>query len=67
MPKKKTVSDTKSLTLLGQKQTKAMKQLETFKCPNNIQKVIFETDEVTSNCPKTGQPDFYKEKRVASR
>lgn len=32
--------------------------LETFKAPLDITNVEFETDEFTSKCPITGQPDF---------
>lgn len=34
-------------------------ELETFPKPENCGAVTFETDEVTSRCPKTNQPDYY--------
>lgn len=32
--------------------------LETFEAPKGIDNIEFETDEFTSKCPITGQPDF---------
>lgn len=58
---------TKELTLLGKGETRYptspdLANLETF--PNNNQQrnywISFETDEFTSLCPITGQPDFAK-------
>jgi len=54
------------LTQLGSNETKylydnpSIDTLETFpnQFPDNPYQVIFETDEFTSLCPKTGQPDF---------
>ena len=61
------MSDTKSLTLLGNQKTKysynepSYKMLESFK---NLHKTPFlitlNCPEFTSLCPKTGQPDFAK-------
>lgn len=47
------------LTVLGKKTTKFTK-LETFPTPAGVAKVTCITDEVTANCPVTGQPDWYK-------
>lgn len=33
--------------------------LDTFPCPNGVTLVSFTSDELTSSCPVTGQPDFY--------
>ena len=33
-------------------------QLETFPKPASVTRVTFRTDELTSLCPRTGQPDF---------
>ena len=44
---------------LGQQVRTAQRNLETFTCPESISEVVFETDEVTSLCPVTGQPDWY--------
>lgn len=33
--------------------------LETFKAPKNVTRVICTSDEVTAVCPVTGQPDWY--------
>jgi 7-cyano-7-deazaguanine reductase len=45
---------------LGKEMTKPSKDLETFPKPANVTVVRFTTDEVTSFCPVTGQPDFNK-------
>lgn len=34
------------------------RQLETFPTPAGVRKVVLESDEVTSLCPVTGQPDW---------
>lgn len=47
------------LTLLGQSGVQAQKNLETFKSPVGINTVEFHSDECTSSCPVTGQPDFW--------
>lgn len=51
--------DLSGLTILGQKISTPEKRLEAFKTPEWVQEVVFETDEVTALCPKTGQPDWY--------
>ncbi|MFQ5419445.1 MAG: preQ(1) synthase [Anaerolineae bacterium] len=38
--------------------TKPSKELETFPTPANVTRVTFTSDELTSFCPVTGQPDF---------
>ena len=43
---------------LGKDMAKPSKDLETFPKPANVTLVSFTTDEVTSFCPVTGQPDF---------
>jgi 7-cyano-7-deazaguanine reductase len=43
---------------LGKKSTQPTKQLDTFPTPQNITYVKFESNELTSFCPVTGQPDF---------
>jgi len=43
---------------LGKEMNVPSKELETFPRPNHVQVVRFTTDEVTSFCPVTGQPDF---------
>jgi len=61
---KKTVKsgDLDGLTLLGKKTTGSIKQLETF--PNHHRgreyMITMETEEFTTLCPLTGQPDFAK-------
>ena len=45
---------------LGKKVNKPSKQLDTFATPENITHVNFQSDELTSFCPVTGQPDFNK-------
>ena len=46
------------LKTLGKSGAKFTK-LETFPAPVNCKGVKCTTDEVTANCPVTGQPDFY--------
>jgi 7-cyano-7-deazaguanine reductase len=55
-----TQEDLKDLTLLGQGATQPQRKLETFpnRHPHRRYTVRLETDEYTSVCPKTGQPDF---------
>jgi 7-cyano-7-deazaguanine reductase len=45
---------------LGKKVNAASKQLDTFPTPNNVRLVKFESEELTSLCPVTAQPDFNK-------
>lgn len=43
---------------LGHKTTAPSKVLETFPCPKGVLEVSFTSEELTSHCPVTGQPDF---------
>jgi 7-cyano-7-deazaguanine reductase len=43
---------------LGQPVTGPSKELETFAKPAHVTQVTFTSDELTSFCPVTGQPDF---------
>ena len=43
---------------LGKPMTAPSKELDTFPRPAHVTLVQFTTDEVTSFCPVTGQPDF---------
>ncbi|HBF40090.1 MAG TPA: preQ(1) synthase [Firmicutes bacterium] len=43
---------------LGHKAAKPFRKLEIFPKPNGVEKVVLESDEVTSLCPVTGQPDW---------
>jgi 7-cyano-7-deazaguanine reductase len=43
---------------LGKRVTQASKQLDTFPNPGNVNHIKFESNELTSFCPVTGQPDF---------
>jgi 7-cyano-7-deazaguanine reductase len=45
-------------TKLGRPMTEPSKELDTFAKPGSVTKVIFTSDELTSFCPVTGQPDF---------
>jgi 7-cyano-7-deazaguanine reductase len=47
-------------THLGKKSTGPSKILDTFPRPANVSIVKFESDELTSFCPVTHQPDFNK-------
>ena len=49
---------TDDLTLLGRPTRGPVTELECFAAPERLQRVRFTTDEVTSVCPITGQPDF---------
>ncbi len=46
------------LTILGHPVRGPVEHLETFPAPAHCTRVRFTTDEVTSLCPITGQPDF---------
>jgi 7-cyano-7-deazaguanine reductase len=43
---------------LGKRSTQPTKTLDTFQTPAGVTYVKFESDELTSFCPVTGQPDF---------
>ncbi|MGB5620685.1 MAG: preQ(1) synthase [Desulfobacterales bacterium] len=43
---------------LGQKVTGPSRKLEAFPKPEGVEKVVLESDEVSSLCPVTGQPDW---------
>ena len=43
---------------LGKKINEPSKKLDVFPCPGNISSVRFESNELTSFCPVTHQPDF---------
>jgi 7-cyano-7-deazaguanine reductase len=43
---------------LGQKGSQPVRSLEVFPTPAHVRKVVLESDEVTSLCPVTGQPDW---------
>lgn len=53
-----TTSGTDELTVLGGTVRHPVEHLETFPAPPTVTRVRFRTDEVTSMCPVTGQPDF---------
>jgi len=48
----------KQFNYLGKKTSKPSKKLDTFDCPQYVTKVTFESNELTTFCPVTGQPDF---------
>jgi len=52
------VSEPSDLTVLGSTVRGPIDRLETFPAPATCSRVRFTTDEVTSMCPVTGQPDF---------
>jgi 7-cyano-7-deazaguanine reductase len=43
---------------LGGKISAPTRRLEVFPAPPHVRKVVLESDEVTSLCPVTGQPDW---------
>jgi len=53
-----TVTDDDGLTLLGRPVRGPVDHVETFPAPANCHRVRFLTEEVTSVCPVTGQPDI---------
>ena len=44
---------------LGKKISEPVSELDTFEAPEGVSLVTMRSDEVTSSCPITGQPDFY--------
>jgi 7-cyano-7-deazaguanine reductase len=51
-------SDVSGLTLLGSSARGPVEHVESFPAPPTVTRVRFSTDEVTSLCPVTGQPDI---------
>lgn len=53
---------TQEFTALGKRTSGPVgaEGLESFPRPDHVESVTFETNEVTSFCPITGQPDFYR-------
>jgi 7-cyano-7-deazaguanine reductase len=51
-------ADDTGLTVLGHAVRGPVDQLETFPAPASCTRVRFTSDELTSLCPVTGQPDF---------
>ncbi|MBS4032804.1 MAG: preQ(1) synthase [Clostridiales bacterium] len=45
-------------TALGKKVTEPCRQLDVFPKPAGVETIVLESDEVTSLCPVTGQPDW---------
>ena len=52
------MSGADDLTLLGRAHNGPVDHVETFPAPEGCTKVVFTTDEVTSLCPVTHQPDI---------
>jgi 7-cyano-7-deazaguanine reductase len=50
----------KDFKALGKRSTAPTKELDTFEKPDNISYIKFTSDELTSFCPVTEQPDFSK-------
>jgi len=44
--------------ILGKKVSTPMRKLEVFPTPEHVKRVVLDSDEVTSLCPVTGQPDW---------
>lgn len=44
---------------LGKSVRQPIEELDSFPAPEGISRVTMTSDEVTSSCPVTGQPDFY--------
>ena len=47
-----------SFRALGAKVSEPRRELEVFPAPRHVRRVVLESDEVTSLCPVTGQPDW---------
>jgi 7-cyano-7-deazaguanine reductase len=47
-------------TVLGERVVGPRRQLDVFELPSTVSNVSYTSDEVTSVCPITGQPDFYE-------
>ena len=52
------LENSEELSVLKSKINKPIDNLETFPAPKSVTVVKFFTDELTSICPITGQPDF---------
>lgn len=52
------MSSEPSLTILGHEAREPIERLECFPAPEHCSQVRFTTNELTSLCPITGQPDF---------
>lgn len=52
------MSDNQGLTVLGQTVRHAIEHVEVFPAPANVSSVRFDSDEIQSFCPVTGQPDI---------
>ncbi len=52
------MSDVTGLSLLGSDRREPVDHVECFPAPQTVTLVRFTTDEVTSLCPVTGQPDI---------
>ena len=50
--------DDDALTILGREVRQPVEHLESFPAPTGCTRVRFTSDELTSVCPITGQPDF---------
>ena len=52
------MSDTSGLTVLGSTVQHSIEHVEVFPAPANLSSVRFESSELQSFCPVTGQPDI---------
>lgn len=52
------MSETPSLTVLGETVRNPIAHVEVFPAPANVSSVTFTTDELSSMCPVTKQPDL---------
>jgi 7-cyano-7-deazaguanine reductase len=53
--------------VLGRQIKGALRQLDTFDLPPSTTRVVYTSDEVTSLCPITGQPDWYTAKIILTQ
>ncbi|HEX2952863.1 MAG TPA: preQ(1) synthase [Bacillota bacterium] len=52
------MNKTNDFTVLGKTVRNPVRKMDVFPKPEGVEKVVLESDEVTSVCPVTGQPDW---------
>ena len=52
------MTDIRSLTVLGREAREPLEHVECFQAPKGIGRITFTTEELTSLCPVTRQPDL---------
>lgn len=52
------MNNSNEFSVLGKTVRNPIRKLDVFPKPSGVEKVVLESDEVTSVCPVTGQPDW---------